>query len=41
MNGYTAFAWQLRFHNHIILDNPAKWELDRDNPEKRAYETPG
>jgi hypothetical protein len=22
-----------------ILDNPAKWELDGNNPEKRAYET--
>lgn len=50
MNGYTSFAWQPRFYDHIvrddaslqnirsyIRDNPAKWELDRNNPEKRAY----
>ena len=49
-NGYTTFAWQPRFYDHVIrdgvalqnvrryiLDNPAKWELDRNNPEKRAY----
>ena len=49
-NGYTSFAWQPRFYDHVIrdgvalqnvrryiLDNPAKWELDRNNPEKRAY----
>ena|SRR5215211_4191867 len=54
MNGYTSFAWQPRFYDHIIrdeaalqnirryiLDNPAKWELDRNNPEKRASRTPG
>jgi len=44
--GFSPFAWQARFYEHIIrderslgsirqyiADNPAKWELDADNPE--------
>ena len=42
-NGYTAFAWQPRYYDHIIrkkddlirirqyiLDNPQRWEMDRN-----------
>jgi putative transposase len=45
LNGFKEFAWQPRFYDHIIrdepslnkirqyiFDNPAKWELDKDNP---------
>jgi putative transposase len=48
MNGYTSFAWQPRFYDHVIrdgvalqnvrryiLDNPAKWGLDGNNPAGR------
>jgi REP element-mobilizing transposase RayT len=54
MHGYTSFAWQPRFYDHVIrdraalhkvrryiLDNPAKWELDKNNLERRAYGMPG
>ena len=50
-NGFEAFGWQARFHDHIIrserafqairtyiLNNPLKWELDRNHP--RYYERP-
>ena len=43
--GFLNFAWQSRFHDHIIRDeeslirireyivnNPAKWDLDEENP---------
>ena len=44
--GFSDFAWQPRFYEHIIrneqslseireyiANNPAKWELDKDNPK--------
>ena len=45
LTGFSDFAWQSRFYDHIIRDdrtltniqryiveNPIKWELDKDNP---------
>jgi REP element-mobilizing transposase RayT len=47
LQGFTEFAWQTRYHDHIIRNenslhqirqyirnNPAKWELDRENLPK-------
>lgn len=44
--GFSDFAWQARFYDHVIrnekaldeireyiLENPVKWESDRENPE--------
>jgi len=46
--GFTEFAWQSRFYDHLIrgnanvaavrnyiLNNPANWDKDRDNRQKR------
>jgi putative transposase len=45
-DGFSAFAWQSRFYDHVIrnepslneirkyiIDNPLKWELDKDKVE--------
>jgi len=37
MNGYTSFAWQPRFYDHIIRDEAALqniWRYILDNPAK-------
>ncbi len=48
-NGHPNFAWQSRFHDHIIrgghdlprirkyiIENPIKWYLDKNNPNRLA-----
>jgi REP element-mobilizing transposase RayT len=47
LQGFSEFAWQTRYHDHIIRNenslfrirqyignNPAKWELDKENPSE-------